>query len=344
MLNVGLIGTGYWGPNIAKSFDLTRNANVSWLCDLNPASLGRIADRYPQAQTTTDFVQILDDPEVGAVAISTPAATHFDIARQALDAGKHVLVEKPITANSSEAKALSELADSADRVLMVGHVFEYNSTIRALKQLMDSGELGEVFYINFERTNLGPVRTDVNALWDLAAHDVSIMCYLLDGCPIDVTARGQAYLNEDVEDAVFATFTFDKGIMAHVNASWLNPRKVRKIVVVGTQKMAVWNDLDLARPIQIYDKRVADPEQLPDTFLAYKTTVVDGGVFIPPIQHNQPLQAECEHFIECVEQGKRPLSDGESGLRVVASLEAATESMRCHSRIIQIGFSEDEAV
>lgn len=340
MLNIGLIGAGYWGPNIAKSFDLTRNAQVGWLCDLNPASLDRIADRYPRAKTTTDVAEVLNDPDVGAVAISTPAATHFEIAQKALEAGKHVLVEKPITANSREAMALSELADSVGRVLMVGHVFEYNSTIRALKNLMDSEELGEIYYLNFERTNLGPVRTDVNALWDLAAHDVSIMCYLLDGCPIDVTARGQAYLNKDVEDAVFATFTFAKGIMANVNASWLNPRKVRKIVVVGTKKMAVWNDLDLTQPIQIYDKRVADPEQLPDTFLAYKTTVVDGGVFIPPIQHNQPLQAECEHFIECVERGKQPLSGGESGLRVVRSLEAATESMRQESRIIRVGAPE----
>ncbi len=336
MIKIGLVGVGYWGPNIVRSFELTRKATVSWLCDLNPDNLSRIADRYPQAKPTQNFEDILNDKTVDAVAISTPAGAHYEIAHRALSAGKHVLIEKPITVDSQQAIHLMDLAEQVDRVLMVGHVFEYNFTIRALKDLIDSGELGDIHYLNFVRTNLGPVRTDVSALWDLAAHDVSIMCYLMDACPTDVTARGQSYLNENVEDAVFATFSFKKGIMAHVNASWLNPRKVRKIVVVGSKKMAVWDDLNLSEPIHIYDKRIAALDEIPDTFMDYKTKVVEGGVYIPHIRQNQPLQTECEHFIECIELGLKPISGGYSGLRVVLALEAATASMKKRSRIVSI--------
>jgi len=343
MHQIGLIGTGYWGPNIARSFELTGKATIRWLCDINAAQLAKIASKYPHAKTTSQVDEVLVDETVNVVAISTPASTHFEITRRALGAGKHVLVEKPVTLNSKEALQLIRLAQKKQKVLMVGHVFEYNFTIRALKNLIDSGELGEIYYLNFERTNLGPVRTDVNALWDLAAHDVSIMCYLLDSSPVNVTARGQAFLNGGMEDAVFATFTFANGIIAHVNGSWLNPRKVREIIAVGSKKMAIWNDLDLQSPIRIYDKRIVDPSEIPDTFMAYKTAVVDGGVYIPNIQHNQPLQAECEHFIECVEQGGQPLSDGYSGLRVVLALEAATASIKNHSRITPVKMRDRDA-
>ena len=198
------------------------------------------------------------------MAISTPVPTHFALASQALGAGKHVLVEKPMTATSREGRELVDLAESAGRILMVGHVFEYNASIRALKELIEGGELGDVQYMSFTRTNLGPVRTDVNALWDLASHDISIMSYIMASPPRDVTARGQACLNANVEDAVFATFSFEAGPLAHVNVSWLNPRKVRQITVVGNKKMAVWDDLEMQRPIQIYDRHV---EGLPATCL-----------------------------------------------------------------------------
>lgn len=336
MLQIGLIGTGYWGPNIARSFELTGKAEIRWLCDIDSTRLKMIADKYSHASTTDIVDKVLEDQEVSAVAISTPASTHYELTRRAIEAGKHVLVEKPITLNSKEALQLARFALKKEKVLMVGHVFEYNFTIRALKNLIDSGELGEIHYLTFERTNLGPVRTDVNALWDLASHDVSIMCYVLDGSPVNVTARGQAFLNSALEDAVFATFTFPNGVLTHVNASWLNPRKVRQITAVGSRKMAIWNDLDLQNPIQIYDKRVEEPSEIPDTFHAYKTAVVDGGVYIPHIEQNKPLQTECQHFIECIEQGCQPQSDGYSGLRVVQALEAATASIKNGSRITEI--------
>ena len=328
MLKVGLIGIGYWGPNLVRSFALTGKTSIQWLCDLNPTRLEKLAALYPEAKLTSSIASVFEDDAVDAVAISTPTSTHYDIAKRALECRKHVFIEKPITSNSSQAWQLIKLANNNQKMLMVGHVFEYNLTIRALKNLIHSGELGEIHYLNFERTNLGPVRTDVNALWDLASHDISIMCYLLERNPQQVTARGQAFLNAGIEDTAFATFTFTENVLAHLHVSWLNPRKIRQITVVGSKKMAVWDDLDLRYPIQIYDKRIAEPSTLNDTFLAYKTQVVDGGVYMPTLQINQPLQTECEHFIECIEQGLCPGSDGYSGLRVVLALEAATMSMK----------------
>jgi predicted dehydrogenase len=327
MIQVGLVGAGYWGPNIAKSFELTGRAQIRWLCDLDAARLARLGEKYISARTTLELAEVLQDGSVDAIAISTPASTHFALASRALEAGKHVLVEKPITETSGQAAQLIRLARETGKILMVGHVFEYNATIHALKELITSGELGEVYYLNFERTNLGPVRTDVNALLDLASHDISIMIHLLDACPVEVTARGRAFLNPGVEDAVFSTFTFASGALAHVHASWLNPQKVRRITVIGSRKMAIWNDLDLKAPIQIFDKRIAEPADIPDTFIGYKTVPVEGNTTIPKIPLNQPLLSECEHFLDCVELGAEPRSGGASGLRVVAALEAAARSM-----------------
>lgn len=335
MIQIGLIGVGHWGPNIVRSFDLTGRAHVRWICDIKPETLAKIAARHPSARTTARVQDLLEDPEVDAIVVSTPVSTHFDLASRALTAKKHVLVEKPITSTSREARELMQRARAAGRILMVGHVFEYNATVRTLKKLIDSGELGRVQYMNFVRTNLGPVRTDVNALWDLASHDVSIMSYFLGRRPQDVTARGHSWLNRDIEDTVFATFSFPGGVLANVNVSWLNPQKVRQITVVGDKKMAVWDDLEMQHPIRIYDRHVEIPE-VADTYLEFKTAVVDGGVYLPNVKLNQPLQAECEHFLECVEKGAKPHSDGESGLGVVLALEAATRSMREGSRVTPI--------
>lgn len=327
MIQVGLVGVGHWGPNIIKSFELTRRAQVSRVCDLDEKALSRVAALQPKAVTTRDLDELLRDESLQALAVATPVPTHFSIAKRALEAGKHLLLEKPLTSTSDQARELIRIADANERVLMVGHVFEYNATIRALKGFVDSGELGRIQYMSFSRTNLGPVRTDVNALWDLASHDISIMTYLLGSQPTEVTARGQAWLNAEIEDAVFATFSMPGGVLSHVNVSWLNPRKIRRITVVGDKKMAVWDDLDMQRPIQVFDRHVELP-QFANSYLDYKTAVVDGGIYIPSIRLNQPLQAECEHFLDCIESGSRPQSDGKNGLRVVLALEAATASMK----------------
>jgi len=332
---VGLIGVGRWGPNLVRSFELTGRAEVSWICDLDAGRLAKIAERNPRVRTTQSVDELLADESVEAVAIVTPVVSHFELAKRALEAGKHLLVEKPLTRTAEEARELIRLAEEQDRILMTGHVFEYNASIRALRELVQSGALGDIHYLNCSRTNLGPVRTDVNAFWDLASHDISIMTFVLGRVPNEVTARGQAYLNTNVEDVAFATFSFDGGILAHVDVSWLHPRKVRRIVAVGSKKMAIWDDLDMQRPIQIFDRHVELPD-VADTFLEHKTAVVDGGVHVPNIRLNQPLQAECEHFLDCLDTGERPQSDGESGLQVVLALEAATKSMAEDSRSIPI--------
>ncbi|MGE5505874.1 MAG: Gfo/Idh/MocA family protein [Actinomycetota bacterium] len=338
MFQIGMVGTGYWGPNMANSLERTGKGRLKWLCDARPENMAALAKRYPHAGTTTSAAEVFADPSVDAVFIATPTTSHYVLVRQALEAGKHVLVEKPITIFADEALALSRLAAEKKLILMVGHVFEYNATIRAVHDLIHSGELGEVYYMHFERTNLGPVRTDVNAMWDLATHDVSIMCDFMKAQPVEVTARGAAYLNKGVEDVVFGTFTFDGGVNAHVHASWLNPRKVRNITVVGSKKMVVWDDLDMRQPIRLFDKRVGLPplESLTGSFLEHKTMVFDSGVTVPVVQTNEPLLAEIDHFLDCLASGATPRSDGFSGARVVHVIEAACRSMAEGSRAVPI--------
>ncbi len=336
MHRIGLIGVGHWGPNIARSMELTGRARLTWLCDTDGERLAAVGGRYREARTSTEPEELFADPELDAVCVATPVVTHFDLVWRALDAGLHVLVEKPITASSDEAAELVRRAEARERVLMVGHVFHFNASLMALKDLIGSGELGDIHYLNLERTNLGPVRTDVNALWDLASHDVSILCDLMGEAPCEVSAGGRAFLNPGVEDAVFATLAFRGGPLAHVHASWLNPRKVRQITVVGSKKMAIWDDLDLQAPIRIYDRRAQPADDLPDTFLGHKTFIVDGGVFIPHVALNAPLQAECEHFLDGLESGAVARSDAREGLQVVLALEAASESMRNRSVVTPV--------
>jgi predicted dehydrogenase len=340
MLRTALVGTGYWGPNLANSIERTGKAVLHWLCDVNPGHLGALACRYPNANTATDLGEVLRDRNVDAVLIATPTATHFKLGKQALEAGKHVLIEKPLTTRSHDAAALVELARVHDRVLMVGHVFEYNPAIRTVDDLIKSGELGEIYYMSFERTNLGPVRTDVSALWDLATHDASIMCDFMSAAPISVTARGQCYLNSGIDDVVFATFLFDGGVAAHVHASWLNPNKVRQVTVVGSRRMAVCDDLDLRQPVRLYDKRVSLPplSDITGTFLQHKTLVVDSGAIIPVVQTREPLLAEIDDFLECILSGGNPRADGISGWRVVSSMEAAEASIARGSVVVPVSF------
>jgi len=339
MINVALIGTGYWGPNVANSFVASERARVMGLCDLDPARLAAFSQRYPQARATSRLADILEDKTIEAVAVATPTNTHFAIAKAALEAGKHVLVEKPLTLTTEESLILGKLADQAGRVLMVGHVFLYNNTIRALKDLIDRRELGDVHAMSFVRTNLGPVRTDVNALWDLATHDISIMSYLMGTEPVSVSAVGQSFLNKGVEDVVFATFTFPGGALANVHASWLNPRKVRTLTIAGSQKMAVWDDLELKEPVLVFDKRVDLPQasELRGDFMEYKTACVDGGMSSVPVKLNRPLQSECEHFLDCIADGHRPLTDSANGAAVVRALEAATRSIARGGAPVEIG-------
>lgn len=330
MHRIGMVGLGHWGPYLARSFELTGRAELAWLCDQDGARIDQLLSRYRGAQHTAYIDDVLADDSVTAVALATPAGSHYELARRCLEAGKHVLVEKPLTTDSDSGRKLLELADKTGRILMVGHVFEYNATVLALRDLVLSGELGEVYYLNFERTNLGPVRTDVDALWDLGTHDIGIMAFLLGQYPVEVSARGLQALHRGNADTVFATLGFETGPVAHLHVSWLNPRKVRQITVIGSKKMAVWDDMDMRTPIRVFDKRVEAPDRQAsgDSFMSFKTLVVDGGIFAPNIGMNHPLEEECNHFLDCVENGSAPRSDARHGLKVVSVLEAATKSMQ----------------
>jgi predicted dehydrogenase len=336
-IRIALAGVGHWGPNLAHSI-VTAGGELGWLCDRDSDRLRKFSQRYPNVRTTDNFAAMLADPSLDAVVIATPTSTHHSFARAALHAGKHVFVEKPLALTSGDANELIELADAKQRVLLVGHVFQYNAAIRALKCFIDQGELGDLLYMSFTRTNLGPVRTDSNVLWDLATHDISIMTYLLNELPETVTASGYSYLNPGVEDVAFAAFNFASGVAAHVHASWLNPRKVRTITVIGDKKMAEVDDLDLRTPIRLFDKRVEtrEPHMLVGSFVEFKTTVVDGGTIVPRVEINRPLETECIHFLECIRTGQQPISDGKNGLEVVRILEAANRSLRQNSTRIHI--------
>jgi predicted dehydrogenase len=310
--------------------------DVYMVCDTDSNRLLQIKKRFPQIKTTTEPSDILENKKLDCTVISTPTSTHFALAKKGLESGHHVFVEKPLASSTPECQQLIKTAQKKNRILFVGHIFKYNAGIRAAKEYIDRGELGNIYFIDANRTNLGPVRYDVNALWDLASQDISIFSYWLNENPLSVSAHGGCYLNKDIEDVVYATFEYKNGIIAHVHASWLNPRKIRQITVVGEKKMLVWDDMNLSEPIRIYDRGFDKDDAYQDSFTDFRLSIREGEVVIPSIKLNEPLLTECEHFIECVKSGAQPFTDGLDGLNVVKALEAATESMKHQSQIITI--------
>lgn len=320
-----LIGYGYWGPNLARNLYQNKAARLAVICDSAAERLVDVPRLYPGVATAADAGAVFADPAVEAVVISTPVRTHYALARAALQSGKHVLVEKPIALSSAECTDLIGLAERGKRTLMVGHTFEYNPAVLKIKELIDKDEIGQVYYVYSNRVNLGRVQRDVNVLWSIAPHDISILIYLLGAMPVEVSARGATYLSEGIEDVVFATLAFPNNVLAHVHASWLDPGKVRRMTVVGSRKMVVYDDVDSEAKIKIYDKgvyRKGDP-----VFGEFQFRLHSGDIFIPKIDMNEPLQVECQHFLDCIRTGQQPRSDGESGRRVVRVLEAAQESL-----------------
>jgi predicted dehydrogenase len=330
VIQIAVIGAGHWGPNLIRSFHTHTASEVAWVIDRDPARLEMVRVRYPDVRVSGDPADALGDPAVDGVVISTPTVTHYQLASAALRAGKHVLVEKPISARAEEADELCELAEGAGRVLMVGHVFLFNNAIRRVKDYLDEDRLGRLFYVSMVRTNLGPIRMDVNASWDLAAHDVAIANYWLDATPVAAAAQGGSWINQGIEDAVFANLFYPDGIMVNLHVSWLSPRKVRDITVVGERGMLTFDDMNLSEPLRFYDKRVTD-DRTPgfvDTFASFRTSIREGDIHIPRVGIGEPLKAECDHFLECIATGKRPLSDGRSGAAAVRVLAALERSLR----------------
>ncbi len=335
MIKIGIIGYGYWGPNIVRNFSDVEGAKVVAICDSDPAALKRSQRAYANLMTTSDCMELIRSPETDAVAVITPVAAHYAMAKAALLNGKHVFVEKPFTGNVQEAEDLIELAEKKNLKIMVDHTFIFTGAVRKIKEIIsENGTLGRLYYFDSTRVNLGLFQHDVNVVWDLAPHDLSIMDYLIKKDPIAVVATGEAHFNHDLEDVAYLTVYFPDKIIAHINVNWLSPVKVRTTLIGGHKKMLVWNDLDADQKIRVYDKgvEVVNSESLYDLLVSYRS----GDMWVPKIDHVEALKLEAEHFINCIDHDKTPVNDGRAGLRVVRILESANRSLKKKGEMIYL--------
>jgi predicted dehydrogenase len=308
---------------------------VSAIADLQQAQLDHMLERFPQIKTATQDYRDFFKLNLDAVVVATPPATHFALARECLQNGLHVLVEKPMTLNSAEAAELIRIASTHDRILMVAHTFEYNPAVRALKQMIDNDEIGHIYYIDAVRASLGLFQTKANVIWDLAPHDVSILRYLLGTDPLNVSARGTACVQDGIEDVAYMMLTFPGNILAHIRMSWLDPSKTRRVTVVGSKKMVIYDDVESLEKLKVYDKGVKAIRRT-DTFGEFSFAYHYGDVIIPYVRFEEPLRVQCMHFLECISEGKQPLSDGYDGLKVVQVVEAAQLSLKDSGRVVPV--------
>jgi len=353
MLKLGVVGYGYWGPNIVRNFSIQPDCRVVAICDKNPHALALALSRHPAVHATSNADEVMRSPEIDAVAIVTPVSTHYELARRALENGKHVFVEKPFTATSAQAEELIELADRKNLQIMVDHTFLFNGAVRKIKELVDGGTLGPLYYYDSTRVNLGLFQHDVNVIWDLAPHDLSIIDYLIGLEPELVDATGGAHLN-GLADMAYITLYFPKNVIAHINVNWLSPVKVRTTLVGGQRRMLVWNDLEPSEKIKVYDKgievtnnhdesrqrlktlveskvfEVGAEQTIRDLLVSYRS----GDMWAPRVDQTEALQLEARYFLDCVASGEKPLNDGRAGLRVVRMLEAADESLNRRREIV----------
>lgn len=335
MINIGVIGYGYWGPNLVRNFAEIPSTQVIKVSDFKPELLAKAQARYPTIEVTTDCRDIFTDPKIDAVVIATPVSTHFDLALAALQAGKHVLVEKPMTASSEQAKRLIEEAKKRNLVLMVDHTFVYTGAVRKMHELISSNKLGDIYYYDSVRVNLGLFQHDVNVIWDLAVHDLSIMNYLLPSQPYAVSATGISHVPGEPENIAYLTLFFESNLIAHIHVNWLAPVKVRRTLIGGSQRMIVYDDLEPSEKVKIYDKGITvngNSESVYQMLIGYRT----GDMWSPQLDMTEALRTEGLHFINCIEQGSRPITDGEAGLRIVRILEAATQSMKQRGELVEL--------
>jgi predicted dehydrogenase len=321
-IRVGVVGLGYWGPNLARNLAAIPGCELAWLCDASPEAREKLERSFPSARATGRVEDLLDDGELDAVVLATPVPTHAELAITVAKAGKHCFVEKPLATNAADAERAVAAAAEADRILMVGHLLEYHPAVARLKELIDGEELGGLYYIYGNRLNLGKLRADENALWSLGAHDVSVALHLIGEEPVECIAHGASYVREGVQDVVFCYLRFPSGIVAHLHLSWLDPHKERRITVVGSRRMATFDDMLIEGKLTIYDKGFDEDTRSWGEYIARS-----GDTFSPRIPNVEPLRIECEHFLECVRTGATPRSDGHSGLRVVRVLEKLQRSL-----------------
>jgi len=326
-VRVGVVGLGYWGPNLARNFDRLVDAELAYCCDLDEANLAKARSQYPDAVVTEDYARLLADDSLDAVVVATSVPTHYALGKEALEAGKHTFIEKPIALKATEAADLLVTAQSKGLKLMVGHLLEYHPAVRKLKELVDGGSLGKVFYIYANRLNLGKVRTDENALWSLGPHDISVLNFLIGEEPEEVSARGECYLQDGVEDVVFGYIKYPSGVIGHLHVSWLDPHKSRKITVVGSDKMVVFDDMEAERKVTIYDKGATTTRTKFETYGEF-VTLHFGDIHIPKIGNEEPLNVEAQHFVDAIRNDSKPLSDGRDALNVVRVLDAMERSLR----------------
>lgn len=324
MVKVGVVGLGAWGWNVARSFAELRECELVSCCDTDPKRVANAKKAWPSVNAKADIDEMLREDSVEAVVISAPAVTHYELAHKVLSADRDVFIEKPFTLNIRDAETLAELAERKNRVLMVGHLLEYHPVVRRLKKMIQDGELGEVYYIYTQRVNLGRIRGDENALWSFAPHDISQILYMLDMQPIDVSVRGQSFIQNGIEDVVFLSLYFENRIMAHIHLSWLDPHKVRKTTIVGENKMVVFDDTEATEKLRIYNNHAEVPQV---RSYGDSIQVRFGDILIPRVETTEPLKIECQHFLDCVKNRTTPLSDAQDGLRVIRILEAAQKSM-----------------
>jgi predicted dehydrogenase len=327
MHNVGVIGYGYWGPNLVRNFMSIPGVSVRAVCDKSRERLQHLGKLHPEIEKTSDSSRILDDPSIDIAVIATPVSTHFALAMECLKKGKHVFVEKPLARSAQECRDMIAKAEEKSLTLMVGHTFIYTQTVRKIKEIVDSGEIGEVMYVSCRRLNLGLFQKDINVAWDLAPHDISIILYIMEEKPISVNCQGKAHVSPMVEDVTNISLAFPSGGFAMIQSSWIDPRKVREITIVGTKKMIVYDDTEPLEKIKIYDKHVQAPPHY-DTFAEFQYSYHYGDILSPFVREIEPLKIECQHFVDCVEKAVRPDSSGYEGLAVVQILEAATESLK----------------
>lgn len=326
MIDIAVIGCGYWGPNLIRNFNALEEARVKVICDQDAYRLNDMKRLYPQVETTAEVDQVLEDEDIGAIVIALPPSLHYELGKRSLLAGKHTFIEKPLARSTAHCEELVNIAKESNLTLMVGHTFIYSTPVRMIKKIVESGELGDLQYINSRRLNLGLFQRDINVAWDLAPHDISIILYILNEMPKFVGCHGKAHVTSGVEDVTHMTLNFNNGGFALVHNSWLDPNKVREMTFVGTKKMLVYNDIEPMEKIKIYDKRVQRPPHY-ETFAEFHYSYHYGDMYIPHLKQVEPLRVECQHFLDCIKTGAKPESCGVEGTKVIRILEAATRSL-----------------
>jgi predicted dehydrogenase len=334
-IQMAVVGCGYWGPNLIRNFRSVSGCNVRAVCDVKNDRLAHMKQLYPEVEIIRDFKQVVEDPAIDAIAIATPVRSHFKMAEAVLQAGKHVLIEKPMASSVTDCKELIMLAERRNLILMLGHTFIYSPPVRKIKEIIDYGDIGEIQYISSRRLNLGLFQTDINVTWDLAPHDISIILYIMGQPPVSVNCQGKAHVNPKIEDVTNMTLNFANGGFATIQSSWLDPNKVREMTFVGSKRMLLYNDLEPMEKIKIYDKRVETPPHY-DTFAEFHYSYHYGDMYAPYIKQYEPLRMECQEFIDCIKTGSEPETGGLEGLQVVQILEAASKSLKNEGTLVKI--------